>query len=70
MEEHRNIRFKELKAKLSERCAALPVGKHFRSAGHSAADLVFRPVKKIYGDDFLRKSRERMYIVHQQIPAY
>jgi hypothetical protein len=51
----------------SERGAALPVGEHFRSAGHSVADLVFRPVEKILGGDFVRKSRERMYINRYQL---
>jgi hypothetical protein len=51
----------------TERGAALPVGEHFRSTGHSVADLVFRPVENIYGGDFLRKSRERMYINRYQL---
>ena len=51
----------------SESSSALPVGEHFRSAGHSVADLVFRPVEKIYGSDFVRKTRERMYINRYQL---
>ena len=40
----------------------LPVGEHFRSAGHSVSDFVFTPVEKIYGGVFIRKARERLLI--------
>jgi hypothetical protein len=65
MEEHRKIRFKELTANLIER------GYRTKSFDDSIskvkslrredilADLVLCPVEKIYGGDFVRKSRER-----------
>ena len=51
----------------SERGAALPVGEHFRREGHSVSDLVFCPFEQIYGGDFVRKSREKMYINKYQL---
>lgn len=51
----------------SDRGLLLPVGEHFRRDGHSVADLVFRPVEKIFGGDFVRKSREKMYINRYQL---
>ena len=51
----------------SERAAALPVGKHFRREGLSVSVMVFCPFEKIYGGDFVRKSRERMYINKYQL---
>ena len=42
---------------------SLPVGEHFRLAGHSVSDFVFMPVEKIYSTNiFVRKARERMLI--------
>ena len=40
----------------------LPVGEHFRSAGHSVADFTFTPIEKIYGGVFVRKAREKRLI--------
>ena len=40
----------------------LPVGHHFRGAGHSVSDFVFTPVEKIYSGVFVRKAREKMLI--------
>ena len=40
----------------------LPVGEHFRSAGHSVADFSFTPIEKIYGGVFVRKAREKRLI--------
>ena len=51
----------------SERVVALQVGEHFRREGHSVSDMVFCPFEKIYGGDFVRKSRERMYINKYQL---
>ena len=41
-----------------------PVGQHFRSAGHTVADLLFIPIEKIaHGSNaFVRKARERNLI--------
>ena len=41
---------------------SLPVGEHFRSAGHSVTDFVFTPVEKISGGVFVRKAREKRLI--------
>ena len=51
----------------SERVATPPVGEHFRREGQIVADLVFCLVEKIYGGDFVRKSREKMYINKYQL---
>ena len=40
----------------------LPVGEHFRSAGHSVADFAFTPIEKIFGGVFVRKAREKRLI--------
>ena len=40
----------------------LPVGEHFRGAGHAVSDFVFTPVEKIFGGVFTRKSREKRMI--------
>ena len=41
----------------------LPVGQHFRGAGHSASDFVFTPVERIFSRNvFVRKVRERHMI--------
>ena len=37
----------------------LPVGEHFRGAGHAVSDFVFTPVEKIFGGVFTRKAREK-----------
>ena len=38
----------------------LPVGRHFREAGHSLADFVFTPVERILSRNvFVRRARER-----------
>ena len=41
-----------------------PVGQHFRSAGHSVANLQFIPIEKIApgADAFVRKAREKHLI--------
>jgi hypothetical protein len=41
---------------------SLPVGEHFRSAGHSVTDFVFTPVEKISGGVFIRKAGEKRLI--------
>ena len=46
----------------SQADTTLPVGEHFRSAGHSVKDLVFTPVQKNYGSMFVRRARERKLI--------
>ena len=40
----------------------MPVGEHFRSAGHSVTDFVFTPAEKIFGGVFIRKAREKRLI--------
>ena len=40
----------------------LPVGEHFRGAGHSLSDLVFTPVEKLHGNVFVRLAREKLMI--------
>jgi hypothetical protein len=41
----------------------LPVGEHFRGAGHSISDFVFTPVEKIQSKNvFVRKVREKLMI--------
>ena len=41
-----------------------PVGQHFRSAGHTVADLLFIPIEKIApgANAFVRKAREKNLI--------
>ena len=41
-----------------------PVGQHFRSAGHTVADLLFIPIEKLApgANAFERKSREKNLI--------
>ena len=41
----------------------LPVGQHFREAGHSISDFVFTPVERIFSKNvFVRKAREKHMI--------
>ena len=41
----------------------LPIGQHFRGAGHCVADFIFTPVEKIFSKNvFVRKARERHMI--------
>ena len=40
----------------------LPVGEHFRGAGHSLSDLVFTPVEQVHGNVFVRLAREKLII--------
>ena len=41
----------------------IPVGEHFRGAGHSLSDFVFTPVEKINSNNiFVRKVREKLLI--------
>ena len=40
-----------------------PVGVHFRSAGHSHADMVVQPIEKVRSKDrFVLEARERFWI--------
>ena len=42
---------------------SLPVGQHFREAGHSISDFVFTPVERIFSKNvFVRKAREKHMI--------
>ena len=45
----------------------LPVGEHLRRDSHSVSDMIFCPFENIYGRDFVRKSREKMYINKYQL---
>ena len=40
-----------------------PVGVHFRSAGHTQADMVVQPIEKVRSKDrFILEARERFWI--------
>ena len=47
----------------SQANTAKPVGVHFRSAGHTQADMVVQPVEKVRSKDrFILEARERFWI--------
>ena len=60
------VRFSEHVGSVTQQCqvhTTIPVGVHFRSAGHSHSDMTFLPIEKVRSKDrFIMEARESYWI--------